>query len=52
MTTYRVLIPWKSADGEHQPDDEVELTPQTTAEKVEVERLITYGVIETVEESR
>lgn len=51
MTAYRVLIPWTGADGPHEPGDEVELDPQTTAEQVEAERLIAYGVIEAVEES-
>lgn len=46
MATYRVLIPWTNAEGEHAPGDTVELDAESSAERVELDRLITYGIVE------
>jgi hypothetical protein len=46
MPRYRVLIPWTNSEGEHQLDDQVELSRDTPVEAVEVDKLIDYGIIE------
>lgn len=46
MATYRVLMPWTNAEGEHAPNDTVELTAETPAEQVEIDTLINNGIVE------
>lgn len=47
MPRYRVLQDgWTDDSGEHALDSIVELSRDTPAEAVEVDRLINYGVIE------
>ena len=47
MPRYRVLQDgWTDDSGEHELDSVVELSRDTPAETVEVDRLISYGVIE------
>jgi hypothetical protein len=47
MPRYRVLQDgWTDASGKHELDSIVELSRDTPAEAVEVDRLIDYGIIE------
>jgi hypothetical protein len=47
MPRYRVLQDgWTDASGKHKLDSTVELSRDTPAEAVEVDRLIDYGIIE------
>lgn len=47
MPRYRVLQDgWTDDSGKHELDSVVELSRETPAEAVEVDRLVAYGVIE------
>lgn len=51
MPRYRVLIGWTNSSGEHKPGDIVECEPVAPVDHVELERLISYGVIEPATET-
>lgn len=54
MPRYRVLIPWTNDQGTFGPgtdNDTIELSRDTPADEVEVDRLISYGIIEPATET-
>lgn len=50
MPSYTVLIPWKNETGDHSPGATVELSTDTPAQRVEVDKLINYGIVEVAPE--
>jgi hypothetical protein len=50
MAKFTVTDKWISADGEHKIGDTVEIPYETPREKVEADKLITWGVIEKASE--
>lgn len=50
MAHYKVLMPWTNDDGEHKPGEIVEIVTETASEKVEVDKLVRYGIVEATDE--
>jgi hypothetical protein len=45
MATYTVLVDWTDDEGAHKPGDTIKLDAGDAREQVEIDRLVSYGVV-------